>query len=114
MEHRYRAPEPDYNIWWQVGLGVFFALMAHSIITGLYEQRQVNKAMEQLSAESKRLEAKAQRQIDAAAAAARHPQYQYREGVPATRPLADGERCISGKRFQRVENGWVQLPREPC
>ncbi len=27
--------------------------------------------------------------------------------------LRPGERCIQGKRFQRVENGWVQLS-QPC
>lgn len=113
MEHRYRAPEPDYNIWWQVGLGVFLALMAHSIITGLYVRHEAAQAMRELQAETKRAEAQAKRQIDAAMAVANSP-YQYHEGVPAPRPLADGERCISGKRFQRVENGWVQLPREPC
>lgn len=25
------------------------------------------------------------------------------------RPLADGERCISHQRFQRIENGWNQI-----
>lgn len=114
MEYRCREPEQDHSLWWQIALGVFLALMAHSVITGLYEQHQMSKAVRQLSAETKRLEAQAKRQIDAATAAAQHPQYQYTEGVPPPRPLADGERCISGKRFRRVENGWMQLASEPC
>ncbi|WP_230595888.1 hypothetical protein [Xanthomonas albilineans] len=29
------------------------------------------------------------------------------------RPLAPGERCMQGRRLQRIENGWQQL-RDPC
>lgn len=113
MEYRYREREPDHSLWWQIALGVFFALMAHSIITGLYVRHEADKAMRQLRAETKEAEAQAKREIDAAIAVANSP-YQYHEGVPTRRPLADGERCISGKRFSRVNNGWVQLPSEPC
>ncbi|UNE61066.1 hypothetical protein [Xanthomonas oryzae] len=29
------------------------------------------------------------------------------------RPLSDGERCIQGRRFKRIANGWQQVL-EPC
>ena len=115
MEYRYRTPEPDHSIWWQVAIGVFLALLAHSIITGLYTRRELNRAMQELSAETKKAEQQAQRQLDAIAASANHPPYEYRAPtMQDIAPLRNGERCIQGKRFKRVENGWVQLPKDPC
>lgn len=49
MEYRYRAPEPDHSIWWQVALGVFLALLSHSIITGLYTRHEFNKRCRKLT-----------------------------------------------------------------
>lgn len=29
-------------------------------------------------------------------------------------PLRDGQRCIGGKRFERIPGGWRDLPHDPC
>ena len=29
-------------------------------------------------------------------------------------PLRNGERCIRGRRFERLDNGWRDKPNEPC
>lgn len=29
-------------------------------------------------------------------------------------PLKDNQRCISGRRYERIRNGWRDLPNEPC
>lgn len=29
-------------------------------------------------------------------------------------PLQPGQRCISGRRFERIEGGWKNLPNSPC
>jgi hypothetical protein len=34
--------------------------------------------------------------------------------VEERRPLERGQRCIEGRRFQRIEGGWRDLPNEPC
>lgn len=34
--------------------------------------------------------------------------------VQERRPLKGGERCIEGRRFQRIEGGWRDLPNDPC
>lgn len=34
--------------------------------------------------------------------------------APPPRPLASDERCINGRRFQRIEGGWRDRPAEPC
>lgn len=34
--------------------------------------------------------------------------------VPPPRPLGSDERCINGRRFQRIEGGWRDRPAEPC
>lgn len=114
MEFRYREPEPNYSIWWQVALGVFLALLAHSIITGLYARRELNKALQQLTTETTKAEKQAERQLDAITRAnAQQVPYQS-PTMQDIAPLRDGERCIQGRRFKRVENGWVQIPRDPC
>ncbi|HFF6218576.1 TPA: hypothetical protein ACGCHS_004180 [Stenotrophomonas maltophilia] len=30
------------------------------------------------------------------------------------RPLGNGERCMQGHRFKRIEGGWRDLPNDPC
>ncbi|WP_313316436.1 hypothetical protein [Stenotrophomonas sp.] len=29
-------------------------------------------------------------------------------------PLKPGQRCIQGRRFERIDGGWRDLPRSPC
>lgn len=108
MEYRYRAPEPDHSIWWQVALGVFLALLGHSIITGLYTRHQFNKTLQQINVESKKAEQQLSRELKPTSNNSK-PRY-----VVPPKPLRDGERCMQGRRFKRVENGWVQLPHDPC
>lgn len=33
---------------------------------------------------------------------------------PPPRPLGANERCIEGRRFQRIEGGWRDRPDDPC
>lgn len=33
---------------------------------------------------------------------------------PVLRPLSANERCIEGRRFQRIEGGWRDRPNDPC
>lgn len=108
MEYRYRAPEPDHSIWWQVALGVFLALLGHSIITGLYTRHEFNKTMQKINAESKKAEQQIRSELEPVSTNAQ-PRY-----IAPPAPLRDRERCMQGRRFKRVENGWVQLPHEPC
>ncbi|WP_240332342.1 hypothetical protein [Stenotrophomonas indicatrix] len=37
-----------------------------------------------------------------------------RMAVPPRRPLNRDERCIDGRRLQRIEGGWRDLPSDPC
>lgn len=34
--------------------------------------------------------------------------------APRPRPLGGDERCINGRRFQRIEGGWRDRPNDPC
>jgi len=34
--------------------------------------------------------------------------------APAPRPLNRDERCIDGRRFQRIDGGWRDRPNDPC
>ncbi len=94
------------SLWWQIALGGFLALTAHSIVTGLYQRWEVHQAMQQLYEEARKLSSEAGRRVQPAS-----PTSFYQQQAPE--PLRDGERCINGRRFARVENGWLQI-NEDC
>lgn len=109
MERRYREADSS-DLWWQIALGGFIALLAHSIVIGLYTRYETRQAMAQLERESKL--ATQQRALRENVQTPRQAP-DLREYDPQ-RPLSDGERCLQGRRFKRVSNGWVQLPHDPC
>ena len=84
------------GLWWQIALGVFLGLIAHSAATGLYARWELYQAVKQLNSEAARQMRYAPPHVD------RSPS-----------PLRDGERCLKGRRFTREPNGWRQL-KEPC
>lgn len=110
FSHRRTAARDDsgWGLWWEIALGVFVALMAHSIVTGLYVRWELHKAEQQIRAE---LQA-ADRQLQNAVNSLPDSSYSAPQHVGPT-PLRSGERCISGRRFVRVDNGWRQVM-EPC
>lgn len=97
------------TLWWEVALGVFLALMAHSLVTGLWQRWEIRQAMKALEREAERFP----RQPVPAPEPEPQAEIRYLPGAHAA-PLRAGERCIHGRRFRRVENGWVQVPHEPC
>jgi len=96
----HRTADAIHTIWWQVGLGVFLALSAHSLIEAAYTRYQMQQVSRQLDAELKKLPGVVNR-----------PMPVQQEHRPT--PLRPNERCMQGRRFQRVENGWKQI-NEPC
>jgi len=66
--------------------------------------RQTAEWERKLKAESAAELAEVQRALWADGATAR----------PAPRPLDANERCIDGRRFQRIEGGWRDRPNDPC
>lgn len=94
------------NLWWQIALGGFLALMAHSVVTSLYARWETHRAIQQLNAEMASATKQLRRQVQHIESAA--PVVDY-----GPEPLRDGERCINGRRFERVENGWRQV-NLPC
>lgn len=106
-EHRFAG------LWWRIALGVFVGMMAHSLVVGLLVRWELQQLMKQWEAET----AVAQRQIEqvlreisptpAPSPTTRATPSRIR--AASTRPLAADERCVSGKRFRKVENGWVQI-----
>lgn len=111
MERRYREADSS-DLWWQIALGGFIALLAHSIVIGLYSRYETRQAMAQLERESKLATQQMRRALTQNAPAPKQAQ-DVRDSAPP-RPLDDGERCLQGRRFKRVSNGWVQLPHDPC
>lgn len=98
------------GLWLQIALGVFVAMLAHSIVTGLYVRWEIYTGIKTLGAAFEEFE----KEIRAETAVptrvhGREATRPARPTRPAIRPLAAGERCVGGKRFRRVENGWVQV-----
>ncbi|KQR07525.1 hypothetical protein ASF90_19185 [Xanthomonas sp. Leaf148] len=111
MERRYQQADSS-DLWWQIALGGFIALLAHSIVVGLYTRYETRQAMAQLEKESKLATQQMQRALRQNLQTPRNAP-EVREYDPP-RPLSDGERCLQGRRFKRVSNGWVQLTHDPC
>ena len=100
---------PYAGLWWRIALGMFAAMMAHSIITGLYVRWEIYTGLKALGVSLDEFEKDVRREMAAPAQAARPASTRVAPPRPAMRPLAPGERCVGGKRFRRVENGWVQV-----
>lgn len=92
----HRTASALQSIWWQVALGGFLALTAHSLVEAAYARYEAKRSIAQLEA-----------QIE--------PLYKrkYADSVVAQEvraaPLRANERCIQGRRFERVDNGWKQV-----
>lgn len=71
------------------------------------EQAQFDAEMAKLERESAAQIAELRRHID------RPVQLQTPRYAPPD-PLRPGQRCMSGKRFERIEGGWKDLPNKPC
>ena len=100
---------PYAGLWWRIALGVFTAMMAHSIVTGLYVRWEIYTGIKALGVALDEFEKEVRSDIGAPPPAPRRTSTRAAPARPAMRPLAPGERCVGGKRFRRVENGWVQV-----
>lgn len=113
MHHDQEEPNP-----WK-----WFAVIVAGVLVGgflLYqviawnERRAVEQAMEQLELEGARMKAELRSLV------VEQPQRMTRrtsiaaDGIDRPAPLANDERCISGQRFRRIENGWMQIPHSRC
>lgn len=114
MERRYREPEQSADLWWQIALGVFLGLLAHSLVVGAYKRYEEKQALKQLNAEAAKIERQMKAELARMSTRTSQVSEPAQPNYTPPAPLRDGERCIQGRRFRRVDNGWVQLPREPC
>jgi hypothetical protein len=101
---------PHAGLWWRIALGVFVGMLTHSIVVGIYLRWEMSQSIKLFAAEAEKAEREFQGGIEEL-----KPQRNTPRRTPAARvrPLAPGERCVAGKRFRRVENGWVQV-NEAC
>lgn len=95
------------GLWWRIALGVFVGALAHSAVVGLYVRWELQRAISVAEADMKQAEREMARALDQSSSTPRSSSV--RPARPAIRPLAAGERCVGGKRFRRIENGWVQM-----
>jgi hypothetical protein len=96
-------------LWLQIAAGVFIALCAHSVVTWTIADRVLKETVKQLDAEIAAME----KEFATSVVVSPAPRQQtFRTRTLA--PLRAGERCIEGKRFRQVPNGWTQIPQQPC
>lgn len=96
----HRTASAIHTIWWQVALGGFLALTAHGLVEAAYfkyEAGRITHKLEEMGPLYTRQYA------DPA------------EPAPPARPapLKSNQRCMQGRRLERVENGWRQV-NTPC
>lgn len=109
-----RAEEDQYaGLWWRIALGIFVGMLAHSIVTGLYVRWEIYKGLRAVGIEIDKFENGMKDARGAPPPSAARPATPSRAQRPSIRPLAAGERCVGGKRFRQVTNGWVQVD-ETC
>jgi hypothetical protein len=116
---RYRGPStqpPDQSYIWKIGASVGVSVLIALLIFNAYERHQDRKDAElalKVLADDLRKSA-----LEDEKFLREHPPVQtirINTPTPTYRaPLKTGERCIQGRRFKRVENGWIQLPSQPC
>jgi len=122
---RHAAQQTSGPPWGYIAGGVVAAIL---IIMGLIEWNALRQAAA-ITAELTRPMTKAEqakfdadvakltREAEAEARAFRQSMEQAFDRTPvyvAPHPLRQGERCISGKRLQRIEGGWRDVPNDPC
>lgn len=117
----YRGPstghrhDTDNGLVWKLSLGVGIAVLCALLLFNAYERRQdrldAEAALRVLNAELKKQEAE-----DVRFLRDHLPPRTFPALAPThlPRPLRSDERCIDGDRFRRINNGWQQLPRDPC
>lgn len=102
------------GIIWKIALGVFAGLCLFGLVTcsGLIvigsavQQEQARQAEEAMKEFNKAIS-------NPDPYGWRKAQLERQRQEARERALQPGERCISGKRFRRVDNGWVQV-QKPC
>ena len=98
--------------WWPIAIGIFWGMLAHACY-GLYVRWELYTGLRALGAAFEDLEKEANAPADGPARPSVRPAKPARARPSSIRPLAADERCVGGKRFRSVENGWVQVL-EPC
>lgn len=116
--HRPAPTKEPLGLEWKIAIGVFLGLSMFGLATCVSmavigsavqqeQQKQVDAAIADLN--------RAMRDPDPFGwqAAARKQERETQRREAEYYALRPGERCIGGKRFRRVDNGWVQINR-PC
>ncbi len=97
-------------------MGVFLgSVAAFAVYVGYmrYEARQLEKVLAVELAKLQAENAKAEAELRAMAERAFAPVRSQAQPQRTYAPLRDNERCMQGRRFRRVENGWIQI-NQPC
>lgn len=105
---------------WKIAIGVFIGLCLFGMVTctGMAivgsavqaeQEKQVKAALQQVENAMKPLRVETQQVKNEW----QRTEIERQRRAAQERALGPGERCIGGKRFRRVDNGWVQI-QKPC
>lgn len=118
----YRGPSqprnssrPDNNdMVWKIALGVFVGLCLFGMVTctGLVIVGSTVQAEQEKQAQAAVKEF-VRATSDPDPFGWQRAEVERQQRAAQERALQPGERCIGGKRFRRVDNGWVQI-QKPC
>lgn len=114
-ERREKDRVADYSVW-KIAGGILVAMMVWSV----YERWQTNMAIKAYNAEVARvfnlaeIEHRSREWFPQVAASRERSQraemqrQEQKSRAAEAAALQPGERCISGQRFRRIDNGWEQ------
>ncbi|MBL9220879.1 chloride channel protein [Xanthomonas fragariae] len=101
----YRPQNNHDGLWWEIALGIFVGQLMIAAFAGV-----VALCLGYLTVRSI---AGSVPQPNARELYTPHAQRHQSEAAKL-RPLESDERCIQGKRFGRLSNGWQELTNDPC
>lgn len=110
------APKPsNVSLEWKIAIGIFLGLSMFALATCASMAVIGNAAMkEQQKAEAAAVEEFKRAISDPDPLGWQRQAQMHADREAMRKALLPGQRCIKGERFRRVDNGWVQLPHDPC
>lgn len=111
--HRPTPKNEDDNLVWKIAAGVVLGLIVFFGLQRCVDEYRARQAIAAMNAELAKIEVatRSQRELNERHARERAERQQRREGALL---LGPDERCVGGKRFRRLPNGWAEVPHKPC
>lgn len=112
-----KQPRSDDGLVWKIAVGVVLGLIVFFGLQRCVDEYRARQVIEQLNKEtaafSAQMQAHDQGQQELLERHAQERAERRQRNEAALLPR-ENERCVNGKRFRRLQNGWEEIPHQPC